>query len=408
MVFWAWDPVENSSLVPWIVLVAGAHLLLINRNRKHPTALFSTYYFPLLSFILVLYSTFLTKSGVLGDTSVHSFVDSGILPQLLVYVISFIALAHIALVESKKWRRALLFICLLLTLLALKGWAIEAISLFIATMFAAGIRAYLKDIQRTEEEESLWSRDFWMFVGSLLLFVSAMHITWQTSLPVFNRFLEPWSDQLTQLGTRWNSDMLLDLAKHNLAPGTDFDQTYHLVQIPLAVLILLAMGFAQWLKYKQSNIQRVLRSLFLPLIASIVLIGMLLYFFPYEWYESPRVALLFAAIFAVASNLDYLLTVARGHWRKIGSPLAHVGFGLVLFGAVLSTSQKEIISKNQIGDISSLNEELNNREDLLIMEGDTLSMGPYFVHYREKYQEGIHVKISNGLLRKSAEFICSW
>ena len=390
--FWAWDPVENSSLVPWIVLVAGAHLLLINRNRKHPTALFSTYYFPLLSFILVLYSTFLTKSGVLGDTSVHSFVDSGILPQLLVYVVSFIALAHIALVESKKWRRALLFICLLLTVLALKGWAIEAISLFIATMFAAGIRAYLKDIQRTEEEESLWSRDFWMFVGSLLLFVSAMHITWQTSLPVFNRFLEPWSDQLTQLGTRWNSDILLDLAKHNLAPGTDFDQTYHLVQIPLAVLILLAMGFAQWLKYKQSNIQQVLRSLFLPLIASIVLIGMLLYFFPYEWYESPRVALLFAAIFAVASNLDYLMTVARGHWRKIGSPLAHVGFGLVLFGAVLSTSQKEIISKNQIGDISSLNEELNNREDLLIMEGDTLSMGPYFVHYREKYQEGIHVK----------------
>ena len=37
--FWAWDPVENSSLVPWMVLVAAAHLLLINRNRKKPTAL---------------------------------------------------------------------------------------------------------------------------------------------------------------------------------------------------------------------------------------------------------------------------------------------------------------------------------------------------------------------------------
>ena len=58
------------------------------------------------------------------------------------------------------------------------------------------------------------------------------------------------------------------------------------------------------------------------------------------------------------------------------------GFGLVIFGAVLSTSQKDIISQNQIGDISTLNEELNNREDLLIMEGDTLSMGPYFVSYR--------------------------
>ena len=76
--FWAWDPVENSSLVPWMVLVAGAHLLLINRNRTKPTALFSTVYLSILAFLLVLYSTFLTKSGILGDTSVHSFVDSGI------------------------------------------------------------------------------------------------------------------------------------------------------------------------------------------------------------------------------------------------------------------------------------------------------------------------------------------
>ena len=72
--------------------------------------------------------------------------------------------------------------------------------------------------------------------------------------------------------------------------------------------------------------------------------------------------------------------------------MARTGFGLVIFGAVLSTSQKDIISQNQIGDISTLNEELNNREDLLIMEGDTLSMGPYFVSYRDRYQEGIRVK----------------
>ena len=59
--FWAWDPVENSSLVPWMVLVAAAHLLLINRNRKKPTALFSTVYLSVLAFLLVLYSTFLDE-----------------------------------------------------------------------------------------------------------------------------------------------------------------------------------------------------------------------------------------------------------------------------------------------------------------------------------------------------------
>ena len=77
------------------------------------------------------------------------------------------------------------------------------------------------------------------------------------------------------------------------------------------------------------------------------------------------------------------------------------GFGLVIFGAVLSTSQKDIISQNQIGDISTLNEELNNREDLLIMEGDTLSMGPYFVSYRDRYQEGIHVKFRMDYFEKA-------
>ena len=89
--FWAWDPVENSSLVPWLVLVAGAHLLLINK-AKPGTAVTATYLMIALGFLLVVYSTFLTKSGILGDTSVHSFVDSGILPQLLGFLLACCAL----------------------------------------------------------------------------------------------------------------------------------------------------------------------------------------------------------------------------------------------------------------------------------------------------------------------------
>jgi cytochrome c-type biogenesis protein CcmF len=181
-------------------------------------------------------------------------------------------------------------------------------------------------------------------------------------------------------------------AQHNLAPGTDLDRTYHLVQVPLAVLIMLGVGFAQWLKYKHTNMQVVLRKLFIPLLVAVLLTAALLWQFAFEWWEVPRVALLFAALFATASNADYIVQLGRGKWKQIGSPLAHVGFGLVIFGAVLSTSQKNIISQNQIGDISTLNESLNNREDLLIMEGDTLKMGKYFVSYRDRYTEGIHVK----------------
>ena len=50
----------------------------------------------------MLYSTFLTKSGVLGDTSVHSFVDSGILPQLLAYLLASPSwpVGHLMLLED--------------------------------------------------------------------------------------------------------------------------------------------------------------------------------------------------------------------------------------------------------------------------------------------------------------------
>ncbi len=86
--FWAWDPVENMSFVPWLMVVAGLHTLLVYKYTKH--SLISTYVFFLLGFILVLYSTYLTRSGRLGDTSVHSFTDDGLEPQLLAYFAFFI------------------------------------------------------------------------------------------------------------------------------------------------------------------------------------------------------------------------------------------------------------------------------------------------------------------------------
>ena len=64
---------------------------------------------------------------------------------------------------------------------------------FLGVMAAAAIRAFRKEFKSDEEEDALWSREFWMFVGSLLLVLGAVHITWQTSVPVFNHFLEPFS-----------------------------------------------------------------------------------------------------------------------------------------------------------------------------------------------------------------------
>ncbi|MCF8430102.1 MAG: cytochrome c biogenesis protein CcsA, partial [Bacteroidia bacterium] len=64
--YWAWDPVENASLVPWLTLIAGMHLMLIYRATGN--ALQATFGFIITTFLLVLYATFLTRSGVLGNS----------------------------------------------------------------------------------------------------------------------------------------------------------------------------------------------------------------------------------------------------------------------------------------------------------------------------------------------------
>lgn len=89
--YWAWDPVENSSLVPWLAAGAVIHLLVLARVRL--AAVKQVYAGVITSFILVLYGTFLTRSGVLSDFSTHSFTDEGVggLLGLTVLVTTFIA-----------------------------------------------------------------------------------------------------------------------------------------------------------------------------------------------------------------------------------------------------------------------------------------------------------------------------
>lgn len=98
--FWAWDPVENSSLVPWIFLGAQIHATFIRQHRggMHRFSLFVV----CLTFLSVLYGTFLTRSGVLADFSVHSFVDLGINNFLISGLVFFCALT--AVLFAWRWR----------------------------------------------------------------------------------------------------------------------------------------------------------------------------------------------------------------------------------------------------------------------------------------------------------------
>jgi len=86
--YWGWDPVENSSLVPWLVLMALIHTMIIQKRMENFVK--TNFFLAILAFLLVLYSTFLTRSGVLGDSSVHSFTNPGAVVYWL--LISFLAL----------------------------------------------------------------------------------------------------------------------------------------------------------------------------------------------------------------------------------------------------------------------------------------------------------------------------
>jgi cytochrome c-type biogenesis protein CcmF len=123
-------------------MIAGLHTQVVYNATGH--SLRATYFFLITQFILVLYSTFLTRSGILGDLSVHAFVDSGMNVQLFLFVLVFLVPAYILFISRYK------------------------------------------QIPHIVKEEATDSREFWMFIGSLILFLSAMFIIISTSLPVFN------------------------------------------------------------------------------------------------------------------------------------------------------------------------------------------------------------------------------
>ena len=89
--YWGWDPVENASLLPWLAGIALMHGMILQRTLgKLPK---TNFLLAALSFVLVIYCTFLTRSGVLADFSVHSFVDLGITGWLVIFMLAFLAIS---------------------------------------------------------------------------------------------------------------------------------------------------------------------------------------------------------------------------------------------------------------------------------------------------------------------------
>ncbi len=387
--FWAWDPVENASLVPWLTLVGAGHLMLVNKRKG--TSLFTALFLTLLTFILVLYSTFLTRSGVLGDTSVHSFTGEGMLPGLLLFLLVFIMLGVALLNEQWEQRRFYLLLSgLMLVLGVTLQVQVAAIVLFALTSVVMLVVGYRTASYKHPEEEKLWSREFWLFIGALVLLLSAVQITWSTSVPVFNMLLEPFGHVFGWLAEKTGVELFKDLSHAKLAPPGNAKAHYNKWQIPFAFIVSLLVAIGQYLSYKDTDLKRFGKRIGLhALIAlGITVLGVML--LDYKLADLNLIALYFATCFAAVANAGYIVQVLKGRWDGWGPSVAHVGFALVLLGALISTSRQQEISRNLQGpDLRLLNEGFDNGTDMLLYKGDTVRMGPHFVTYLGRRQDGV-------------------
>ena len=84
--YWAWDPVENSSLIPWIFCTALLHAMIVQDKLGHLKRLSLVLAF--LAFFFCFFGTFITRSGVVS--SVHSFAESPIGPNYLAFLASML------------------------------------------------------------------------------------------------------------------------------------------------------------------------------------------------------------------------------------------------------------------------------------------------------------------------------
>ncbi|MGD1845033.1 MAG: cytochrome c biogenesis protein CcsA [Salibacteraceae bacterium] len=385
--FWAWDPVENASLVPWLTLVGAAHLMLIHRNKG--TSLFMLFLLTQLSFLLVLYSTFLTRSGVLGDASVHAFTDLGMSGQLVFYLIFFVWLGFTFMLQNRKLQEyytVATFACLIVY-----GFT-DSFSYPLMLWFGATIAflyiAYKRHFPQAEKEEELWSREFWMFVGALVLLVSAFQISGYTSIPVINKLTPAFAWLWDGLSFMIPDSVHEKLVAGSFAPKTDAE-VYNNWQVPFAILVALFMAYGQFLRYKNTKLVPFLKKLTPSLAISVVIsvviaigFGMTDIFF---------LLLLFTSVFAFVANADYALRMVKGKIRRAGASIAHIGFALILLGALISNGEQEFISRNATQyNVADLNDEYSNEENAILFVNDTVPMGDYFVSYRGKEQRGIN------------------
>ena len=290
--YWAWDPVENASLVPWMILVAGLHTMVIYNATQR--SLKASYVFVILALVFVLYSTFLTRTGILGDTSVHAFTEKDEIMKLML-------------------------------ILFMTAFTIIPFVLYFINV---------KKIQSVQTEEKIDSREFWMFIGSVVFFLSALFIIAKTSVPVYNKIF----------GT-------------SFAPAEDAEFSYNKVMVLVAFIIGILTAISQYFKYKSTTKGYTLKKIAAPTLIAAAVTVLLAIFYPLTFYKHGAGFLgaiymaLFASVYAMVANAGYIWSGLNGKIKGAGGSITHMGFALMMAGMIISSANKKTVSDNSVTGI---------------------------------------------------------
>lgn len=353
--YWNWDPVENSSLVPWITGIASLHAFVAWNQKK--SQLRYAYLLVALTFLLVLYSTFLTRSGILGEASVHSFTDLGLSGQLLVLLGVYFTGVMLIWLRKQKY------------------------------------------IPAPKAEMKTGSREFYLFLAASVLLFAAIEIIFFTSSPVINKIfglsIAPKNPMFYFKWNIWFSMAIAVLSGigqfyfWNKYEGADLWKALYrpfALAVFSGIVILGLLIFNEWEFVYNQNFRAELKDIQLTQSTFIYY----LHFLKYAILFIADELLLITALFTVFANADVMIRLVRKHASNVkltGGSLAHLGFGLMLLGILFSSGYDSIISVNfKPGELGSMFPEDSRNDNVLLINNEPKYIKGYKVTYIGKKQ----------------------
>lgn len=377
--FWAWDPVENSSFIPWFISLAFVHGLVIEKRTgalRKTNLLMASFVF-----VLVIYGTFLTRSGVLADFSVHSFVDLGINQYLVLFLVLYIMISLMFFVRDKinYIVATLLFAAFIVTTFFTGGN--QFIGILITLYVFANLIIFIPLQHRISNipiSYNIFHKEFIVFSGMSLLFVFSIIVLFWTSLPILTNIFtdQPRAADLSTYNTFAAPFGILYALLLTVAPFSVF-QTRKIENWPTKLGIIagisVATGFGLFYFVLGATMM-------FAVIFSIVMITLAMYMLNGELFKDliiPFVLAILTVAYSMYVDVDnylYLLFFAvavmmsasnlismirhMSSWKTIGAQISHLGFGLMIIGVLASsaftTNEKLIIPRGGTDDAYGL------------------------------------------------------